>query len=149
MDHLDCPSDELWDQRRKWFEGLFDVDKRGGGYIIGEQANGLLVDLQAVYCSGAFISCLILACTIVDAQLREAEAPPGFDGGMKSIFELSSFNQELEWLRNRRNRLIHFKESKEPAITVDMHYSDRVEHERDAQRAVRLVADVLFEKPWV
>jgi len=53
----------------------------------------------------------------------------------------------LEWLRNRRNRLVHFK--KDPAITVEMHYTNRHDHEREAQRAIQLVADVLFEYPMV
>lgn len=44
MDHLECPSEEIWSQRREWFEALFDVDSKGGGYIIGEHANGLLAD---------------------------------------------------------------------------------------------------------
>jgi hypothetical protein len=48
MDQLDCPSRELWTQRREWFEQLFDVEKYpGAGFLVGEQATGLLVDLQA------------------------------------------------------------------------------------------------------
>jgi hypothetical protein len=147
MDHLECPSEEEWTRRREWFEALFDIEnKRGGSYLIGEQATGLLVDLQSVYCSGAFIACLILACTIIDAQIREVDVP-GLDGGIQAAFQTSGFHEELEWLRSRRNRLVHFKESKDPAITVDMHYADREAHEQEAQRAIELVADVLFEHP--
>lgn len=50
-------------------------------------------------------------------------------------------------LRVRRNRLVHFKEAKGAAITVDMQYTDRSVHEGDAQRAIELVADVMFENP--
>jgi hypothetical protein len=126
MDHLQCPSEESWTQRREWFEALFDVEnKRGGSYLIGEQATGLLVDLQSVSCSGAFIACIILACTAIDAHIREIEADPSFDGGIQAAFEISDFSRDLEWLRNRRNRLVHFKETKNHAITVEMHYADR------------------------
>ncbi|MDR4483194.1 MAG: hypothetical protein R3B95_08205 [Nitrospirales bacterium] len=42
-------SEVLWQQRRGWFEDLFDIEKRGG-YMVGEQATGLLVDLQTRHC---------------------------------------------------------------------------------------------------
>ncbi len=149
MDQLDYPSEKIWTMRQEWFESTFDVDKRGGAYMLGEQATGLFIDLQSIYCSGAFISCVIVACTIVDTHIREIELDRKFDGGIQAAFETSGLNQELEWLRNRRNRLVHFKQSKNYAITVDMQYSERVEYEKDAQRAIKLVADVFFENPSV
>ena len=117
--------------------------------MIGEQATGLLVDLQAIYCAGAFISCIIIACTIIDSHIREIEAGPNFDGSIKASFEFSDHCDELDWLRKTRNRLIHFKESRGLAICVDDHYSRRTEHEQDAKKAITLVANVLFENPWV
>jgi len=150
MNQIDHPSEALWEQRSDWFEDLFDIEKRGGEYLVGEQATGLLVDLQAVYCAGAFIACVILGCTIIDSHIREIEAGPDFDGGMQAVFGLSNFRAELEWLRQRRNRLVHFKEGKGLAITVDDHFDNRASHEQDARRAVTLVASVFFfENPSV
>lgn len=149
MDQLELPSAEIWEVRRQWFEEAFDVDRRGGGYIIGEHATGLLVDLQSVYCAGAFITCIILGCAIVDSHLRETELEEKFSGGMKSAFKTSRFEQDLEWLRLRRNRLIHFSGGNAPEISVDMHYANRDEHENEARRAIQIVASVLFENPWV
>lgn len=150
MDQIGHPSEELWEQRRIWFEDLFDIEtKRGADYLIGEQATGLLVDLQAVYCAGAFIACVILGCTIIDSHLREIAAGPEFEGGIQASFGLSKFPTELEWLRQRRNRLVHFKEGRGLAITVDDHFDKRAGHEEDAKRAVALVASVFFENPGV
>ncbi len=73
MDQLERPSQRVWENRRRWFEELFDIESKGGAYILGEHALGLLVDLQAVYCCGAFISAVILSCTIIDTHLRETE----------------------------------------------------------------------------
>ena len=148
MDHLECPSEEDWTRRREWFEALFDFERRPGNcYIVSEQALGLLIDLQAVYCSGAYVACIILACTIIDTHIRDAEIGPTFDGSIQAAFETSRYAQELEWLRVRRNRLVHFKEAKGAAITVDMQYADRSVHEQEAQRVITLVADVMFENP--
>ncbi|MBS0155179.1 MAG: hypothetical protein JSS38_11325 [Nitrospira sp.] len=121
MDHIEHPSELLWQERREWFETLFDVEKRRGEYLIGEQALGLVIDLQTAYCAGAFIACVILGCTIIDAHIREAEAGPDFEGGLAAAFQLSKFRVELEWLRQRRNQLVHFKLSR-PALSVDDHY---------------------------
>ncbi len=50
MDQLEYPSENVWNQRRKWFEALFDTEnKSGGAYMIGEHATGLLIELQSVY----------------------------------------------------------------------------------------------------
>jgi hypothetical protein len=126
MEHLECPSEEDWTRRREWFEALFDTERRPGNcFLLSEQALGILVDLQAVYCSGAFVACLLLACTIIDTHIRDAELGNDFEGGIKSTFETSSYANDLDWLRIRRNRLVHLKDGGNPAITVDMHYSAR------------------------
>lgn len=149
MDHLECPSEEEWMRRREWFETIFDYEKRPGhSYIVSEQALGLLIDLQAVYCSGSFVACIILACTIIDTHIRDTEIP-GFEGGIQAAFETSRYAQELEWLRVHRNRLVHFKDTKGPAITVDAQYTERSVYEKYAQRAIELLADVMFENPGI
>lgn len=146
MDQLDPPSEHIWQQRQSWFEALFDVDNRGGGYLVSEHATGLLVDLQAVYCAGAFITCIILSCAIIDAHLQDVE---GAEGGMQSVFEASLHKDELEWLRKRRNRLIHIKQTHPLTISADDHWENREKHEEDAKKAIMLVAEVMFEYPFV
>lgn len=149
MDQIEHPPSSLWKQRRDWFETLFDVETGGGGYLVGEHALGLLVDLQAAYCGGAFIACVILSCTIVDAHIRETETGEDFDGGIGAAFDLSEFREDLDWLRKRRNHLVHFKSARPLVVSVDAHYDQRNSHEEDAKRAITLVASVLFENPWV
>ena len=147
MNQLECPSPETWAERRKWFEELFDVDRRGGGYIMGEHALGLLVDLQAVFCSGAWAATIIVSATVIDAHIREAELPPGFGGGLKAAFEAVS-KPEYEWIRLRRNEFVHFDSRRGPIITVEIQWDHGEALERDARRALELVADALFAQPW-
>lgn len=149
MDQINHPSQNIWEQRQEWFEILFDDDKRPGSYMVGEQATGLLVDLQAIYCAGAFISCIIISCTIIDSHIRETETGPNFEGSIKEAFEFSDYCDELEWLRKTRNRLIHFKETKDLPVSVDDQWFRREEHEKDAKKSIELVANVLFENPWI
>lgn len=149
MDQVKLPSQETWESRREWFEHKFDIDARGGAFILGEHATALLVDLQAIYCSGAFVSVVIISCAVIDAHLRETELGEHFGGGMKAAFALSDFGLELEWLRQRRNSLVHWNPRNNTVLSVDDHYSNRAIHEKEAQRAICTVAAVLFENPWV
>ncbi|MFC5295112.1 hypothetical protein [Bosea minatitlanensis] len=83
MDQIEYPNSATWEARRAWFDAEFDTERRGGAYVVGEHATALLVDLQSVFCAGAFISAIILSCTIVDAHLREAEIGEEFDGACR------------------------------------------------------------------
>jgi len=116
--------------------------------MLGEHANALLVDLESVYCAGAFVTVVILACAIVDSHLREVELGHDYPGGMKGAFEHSRFDVRLQELRQRRNDLVHLKDSSERRLTVDDQWFARAEHKAEAIAAVELVADVLFENPW-
>ncbi len=73
MDQIDYPARSVWEVRQRLFEDIVDIEPRGGSLVIREQASGLLIDLQAIYCAGAFISVIVMACTVLDAHLREAE----------------------------------------------------------------------------
>ncbi len=144
MDHIECPLNELWNRRRQWFEKLFNTEERMGSYLVSEYALGLLIDLQVVYCAGAFISSLILVCTIADAHLQDVE---GAEGGMSAVFRNSEHQPDLEWLRRQRNRLVHYKKNIAPSISVDNQWVNRPSHEKDAKKAIRFLAKVIFERP--
>jgi hypothetical protein len=53
MDQIEAPDGQVWEMRRAWFEAQFDVEERGGAYMLGEHASALLIDLQAIFCIGA------------------------------------------------------------------------------------------------
>lgn len=150
MDHLEAPDRQQWEARRIWFEAQFDIENGGGGaYVWGEQASALLIELQAVFCAGAYISVIILGCAIIDAHLREVEADDRFEGGMQAAFSKLTSVSELDWLRKRRNSLVHFRRQTGAALTVDDQWLRRSSHETDARRAIELVSKVLFENPWI
>lgn len=149
MDQLEPPDQQEWEARRDWFEAQFDIEQRGGAYVLGEQASALLVDLQAVYCAGAYISVIIIGCAIIDAHLRETEANNRFEGGMQAAFSELTSVPNLHWLRKYRNSLVHFKPQAGAAITIDDQWIQRTSQEADARRAIELVSKVLFENPWV
>jgi hypothetical protein len=148
MDHLDCPEHSTWLRRQTWFEKqIEDAMHPAAGYIIGEHANGWLVDLQCVFCAGAWSSALVVAFTIIDAHLREAEMVDIEHLGAKQVLAVAGLDGEYEWLRKKRNRLLHFRGR--PELTVEKQWDSRARHEREARRAVKLAVQVLFQSPFV
>jgi hypothetical protein len=131
MEQLDYPDLATWEERRRWFETLEAERARGGAASrLSEQACALMVDLQAIFCAGAWATTVILAATIVDSQGRFHRPDP-------------DLQEELAWLRLTRNALVH-EDPREPAITIEDQWTNRRAWERDARRAVRTAMTALY-----
>lgn len=144
MKHLSHPSTEVWNQRAKWFESAAEPSD-DGAYILGEQACALSADLQCAFCAGAWIAVIVLAATVIDAHLREAE---GLSGTAKAAIDSMGGDSQLHNLRRRRNAIIHVNPEL-PAVTVDQQWTDRNALEREARDAVTLVFREMYSNPWV
>src|SRR3546814_1220059 len=68
MEQLERPAEEVWDERRLWFEEQEAQHARHGAQAPSEQACALMIDLQAVFCAGAWAAVVILACAVTEAQ---------------------------------------------------------------------------------
>lgn len=147
MEHLEPPSEELWNQRRDWFENQVAEYEGHASYLVSEQACALMVEVQSCYCAGAWVAVIVLAYTVLDAQLLETEVP-GFNGNSKELLECLGFGEEYQKLRLRRNRIIHLRPEK-PAITVDQQWGARTELEAEAKNAIRLMLAAFFFNPGV
>jgi hypothetical protein len=136
MGHLDRPDEAVWDERRLWFEEREAACARAGAPAPSEQACALMIDLQAVFCAGAWSAAVILAAAIVDCQARasgtrDSDAPRGLDP------------DTWRWLRALRNRLVH-EDRTDPALTIDDQWQRRPEWESHARRAVAAAFAALY-----
>jgi hypothetical protein len=147
MDFLDRPDEKLWNERKEWLMELEEEESGLGGYAISEQACALMMDMEAVFCTGAWVAVIIISMAIIDAQLREVEAP-GFQGNTEKLLKETGLVHELDWLRKRRNKLIHLKPER-PEITVDKQWLEREQLENEARKAIGLVFKVVFLTPFV
>ena len=147
MEYLEQPSPETWTQRQEWFEGELLQREQEGSFLVSEQACALIGEAQTCFCAGAWISVIILAFTVIDAQLRETEVP-GFKGNSKRLLGDLGFDGRFQKLRERRNRIIHIR-SDSPGITVDQQWADRKELEEEAREAVELMLEAFFSNPGV
>ncbi|MEI9979083.1 MAG: hypothetical protein WDN23_08770 [Edaphobacter sp.] len=144
MIHLEHPSNDMWEERRDWFEQRAEPPD-DGGYLLSEHACAVVADLQCAFCAGAWIAVVVLAAAAIDAHLHDAE---GFTGNAKRAIDEAGADPLLHTLRKRRNTLIH-SDPDSPAITVDQQWSERVGLEEDARLAVELVFRVFYANPSV
>jgi hypothetical protein len=142
MDHLEHPTAELWESRRRWFEERAKEEAGQGGYFVSRQCRALIAEVQSVFCAGAWGAVILLTLAVVDAQLRETELP-GFRGDTKQLLEASGANPELDWLRRRRDALLHCGPG-QSVMTVDHQWADRTTLEADAHKAVTLMFEAFY-----
>ena len=131
MEQLDRPDDPTWDERRLWFEAREGAHARDGAGALSEQACALMIDLQSVFCAGAWTAVVILAGAIAEAQ--------AFHGGYRS----DGLESERAWLRGLRNALVH-ENREDPAITLEDQWTGRRDWERAARRAVEVALGTLY-----
>lgn len=147
MNWLEQPSPELWESRRQWFDELNESLAGEGSYIVSEQACALIGEVQACFCVGAWVSVIVLAMAVADAQLRETELP-GFSGNTRRLLDEAGANPELQQIRERRNAIIHL-DPENPAITVDQQWANREQLEQEARQAVKLMFEAFYIGPSV
>jgi len=138
MEQLERPSEEFWDERRLWFEetqarfaAAGVATSRGAP---SEQACALMIDLQAVFCAGAWAAAVILACAVTEAQGgSRRESLPGVP------------DRDVRWLRGLRNRLSH-ENRNDPELTVEDQWLRRSLWEKRARRAVAIACAALYPR---
>ena len=145
MEHIEHPLLEIWEKRRNWFEQLLNEYESQGSYLVSEQACALIADVQSCFCAGAWVSVILLAFTVIDAQLRETEIPE-FKGNSEQLLDTLGFDKRFQDLRKRRNRIVHLNPDK-PAITVDQQWGNRRELEEEAKKAVKLMVEAFYSNP--
>ncbi|MEQ9835956.1 MAG: hypothetical protein RLN64_04970 [Roseitalea porphyridii] len=123
--------------RARWFARTLH---QAQAVELPDQVNALLSELETVFTAGADVATVILAAAIVEAQLRhESGAGPMLPAGV--IHDEAGLAEDFDWLRHRRNRLVHLSDP--PALTPDMFWFEADALAEDARRAVTLVAEIL------
>ena len=140
MEQTDYPDELSWQARRDWFEETQARFAERGARRPSEQALALMVDLQAVFCAGAWAATLILSAAIVECQARALglKLPGDWMPGIP--------RKEATWLHGMRNRLLHEERGK-PAFTVQDQWTGRGEWEDHARRALLVVFAALYPPP--
>lgn len=142
MDLLSPVSKDVWTQRADWLSSIKESSSHPcASYLISEQATLLTYDLHRAFCAGAWVSVIVSCHAAIDATIRDTETGD-YNSNSKKIF---GGDPDLEWLRKKRNRLVHVSEDGAPKLGDFDIYHDSLE--ADARRAVRLLFRVIYASP--
>ena len=141
-------SEELWQRRYEWLQKVEEsqVHPRAS-YFLSAQGTFITYDLEIAFCAGAWVSVIVLAHAAIDATIRDTET-----GDYRSNSKVAfGGDLDLEWLRKKRNALVHVSESssKQAIPESDLHnldiYHDSLED--DAKRAMEAVFRTIYANP--
>lgn len=144
MEHLEHPSATLWEERREWFEAYIFHYEELASYLVGEQASALISEVQACFCAGAWAAVVVLAFTVIDANLQETSSSSGRLRAVDLLKE-RGFSASFDRLRRRRNALVHATRDN-PAITIDQQWDNRSNLEDEAREAVGLMFQAFYSQ---
>lgn len=132
------PSHEEWMERRNTFTGFgLKLYNNLGHGKLPEKFRVFERELERSYCSGAHLSCIVFADTIVGIFKEAANA----EGRKQLVLQLAYLEPEIQWLRARRNDLMHFSRCPVP-LDLQQYMTGRAELAGDARQACAIVYHV-------
>ena len=144
--YADIPDPETWRFRERWLQETEESFQHPqASYLLSAQGTFLSRDMDIAFCAGAWAAVIIIAHAVIDAWLRDTEI-----GDYKSSsHQLFGDDENLQWLRKRRNQLVHVREDQTTIDEAELH---RIEEnyeslEPEARRAVRMVFRVIYANP--
>lgn len=145
MDLFDYPNIDIWKQRRKWVDHTLEDADIGPSYLISDHATALFMDMQIAFCSGAWISVVVMAISVIDAHLRETEAMNSRIGTAKLLEDYFE-GEDIDWLRKLRNKYVHHDIDK-PLLEMNAWFYNQKQLEEDARKAFKMTVSALFQNP--
>lgn len=139
MTYIDPPSPRLWADRARWFDERLRAAAGNRPLHVGGQTEAVLTELRRVFAAGAWVAATVLAQTAIDSELAERVEQAVGDG---LYLNAVRFGRDYVWLRDRRNAYLH-NEGPLPALTARDIALEQPRLEKEARRAVELMADAL------
>jgi hypothetical protein len=108
MDLLTQVPEKIWQDRLNWLETLEQKHNHSSAsYLVSEHGILLTYDVHKSFCAGAWVSVIVLCHAGIDATIRDTETGD-YTSNSKKLF---GADKDLEWLRKKRNQLVHVSDS--------------------------------------
>ncbi len=145
MDLFEFPNREIWQKRRNWLDHKLEKAETGFSYLLSDHSTALFMDMQIAYCSGAWISVVIMSVSVIDAHLRETEAMDSKIGTAKLLTDYYN-GDDIDWLRQLRNKYVHHNLDK-PILEMNEWFNNQDQLELNATKAISMTIKALFQNP--
>jgi hypothetical protein len=142
MDLLTPVPNNVWQDRLNWLEALEQKNNHPlASYVVSEHGTLLTYDVHKSFCAGAWVSVIVLCHAAIDATIRDTETGD-YVSNSKRLF---GGDQDLEWLRKKRNQLAHVSSAAVGDVGNFDTFHDSLE--ADARRAVELLFRTIYASP--
>ena len=123
-------------RRKQWLQGILDeaVDKRNSKLAdmnLNSKAAALMLEAMKLFCSGHWVSSIIMSQATIDAALWDDKGLKGIDTNKLKT------SAEYVWLRNKRNSILHSMPDVTPITLHDFDTDDDM-LARDSKKAILL-----------
>ena len=110
-------------RRKQWLQGILDeaVDKRNSKLAdmnLNSKASALMLEAMKLFCSGHWVSSIIMSQATIDAALWDDKGLKGIDTNKLKT------SAEYVWLRNKRNSILHSMAEVTPITLHDFDIDD-------------------------
>jgi hypothetical protein len=139
MTYVDPPSPRQWADRIRWFDERLRKAADDRPLQVGGQTEAVLTELRRVFAAGAWVTAVVMAQTAIDSEVSERVEQAVGDG---LYLNAVRFGRDYVWLRDRRNAYLH-NEAPVPAVTARDLALEQPRLEKEARRAIELMADAL------
>ena len=136
-----CPRVEDWGARKEQFRKIESCHLGQHDWNPHPQTETMILELEHLFCAGAWLSVLVIAQAVVETSLA------AFNRKGKNALEfLDSYGlkENAEWLKSRRNPLLHRHSTQDAAITLERQLNFRESLRIDAKKAVAYALKISF-----
>lgn len=136
-----CPRAEDWSARREQFRKFESLHAGPHSWDAHPQAETLILELEHLFCSGAWVSTIVMAQAVVEVSLAAFNKQ-----GLKTLDFLAMYGirEKAEWLKEQRNPVVHRHSAQDAAITLDRQLNFRESLRFDAKKAVAYALEISF-----
>ncbi|MBK8723714.1 MAG: hypothetical protein IPL95_16095 [Saprospiraceae bacterium] len=144
---FDYADKDVWNKRRKLLDEELEKAEIGLVYTVSDYSTTLFMDMQISFCSGAWLSIVIMSVSVIDSHLRETEA---MDTSIMTAKLLKEYyeGEEIDWLRHMRNKYVYHNLDK-PFFEMNNWFKNQEQLEKDATKAMRMTISALFQNPGI
>jgi hypothetical protein len=131
-----CPIPAQWNARLEKFRQLEFSSLGGSSFTQHPQSLPLTYELEHIFCAGAWLSVIILAYSLIEMRLAEQGAKNHKE--RTALLSGHPLKEKIEWLRLRRNSLVHVEQDGPAVVSFDDQLFERNHLYQDAKQAIAI-----------
>ena len=141
MAYADHVNETIWNERYDWLQKTEEMEAGvWGSLFLSSHGTLLSYDVEIAFCAGAWLSVIVLAHAAVDATIRDLESGD-YESNSRKVF---GDDEDLQWLRQLRNRLVHASAPDSPKALPREAENDVAAYQESLEPSARRATALMF-----